>query len=82
MKKDKWPNYVSKGSYAVHATHCCLLHGCKYAYTDCPVLKGKIKQLYLCESCTEYYGITDWNTFDLVKSGKIKRCGECGKLNY
>ncbi len=37
--------------YGVHATHCCVIHGCKYADYECPVSSGKIKQEYPCESC-------------------------------
>ena len=81
MKKDKWPSYVSKESYGVHASHCCILHGCKYAYDDCPVVKGKIKQLYLCETCTEYAGIKDWDIFEKMKNKEIKCCRHCGKMN-
>ncbi len=42
MKKEDWP---------FHESHCCILHGCKYGKKDCPVVKKKIKQLYLCEDC-------------------------------
>ena len=37
----------------VHVTHCCKWHGCKYGDEDCPVVLGKIKQLYLCEYCDQ-----------------------------
>lgn len=35
----------------VHQSHCCVVHGCKYNDEDCPVVAGKIHQLYLCETC-------------------------------
>lgn len=35
----------------VHAAHCCKAHGCKYWDKDCPVISGKILQLYACEDC-------------------------------
>ena len=35
----------------VHQTHCCFIHGCKYGDDDCPVVKGRLEQDYLCESC-------------------------------
>lgn len=38
---------------AVHASHCCKWHGCKYGDKNCPVVKGKIIQEYLCEHCHE-----------------------------
>jgi hypothetical protein len=34
-----------------HRTHCCWLHGCKYADDDCPVVTGEIEQEYSCEDC-------------------------------
>ena len=36
---------------AVHASHCCKWHGCKYGDPDCPVKNGTIEQEYLCEDC-------------------------------
>lgn len=36
---------------AVHATHCCKAHGCKYR-GECPVVKNEIKQVYPCEICS------------------------------
>lgn len=37
----------------VHASHCCKWHGCKYGDDDCPVVRGVVKQQYLCEWCCE-----------------------------
>lgn len=37
----------------VHATHCCLRHGCKYGNADCPVKAGQVKQEYPCEFCAD-----------------------------
>ena len=37
----------------VHASHCCKWHGCKYGDKDCPVVSGKVEQLYTCEHCEE-----------------------------
>lgn len=43
----------------VHATHCCVIHGCKYGDEDCPVVTKEVKQEYLCEECdSEYMGTT------------------------
>jgi len=39
---------VEKG---VHAAHCCQDHGCKYNDPNCPIVKRKVKQKYLCEDC-------------------------------
>jgi hypothetical protein len=38
----------------VHRTHCCALHGCKYANDGCPVANWKIAQDFPCQSCPEY----------------------------
>lgn len=36
----------------VHQTHCCDKHGCKYGdHKACPVVLGKVKQEYPCETC-------------------------------
>jgi hypothetical protein len=47
---------MDKNKYGVHASHCCIEHGCKYGDEDCPVVSGEIKQKYLCEYC-DYDGI-------------------------
>ena len=26
---------MDKSKWGVHASHCCILHGCKTDYTDC-----------------------------------------------
>jgi hypothetical protein len=36
---------------AVHETHCCVDHGCKYGDHDCPVASGEVEQKYDCEEC-------------------------------
>ena len=38
---------------AVHESHCCEYHGCKYGDDDCPVASGETQQLYPCEECRE-----------------------------
>lgn len=47
----------------VHASHCCVLHGCKYRDDDCPVESGQVEQKYLCEICAEY----DIESLELLK---------------
>jgi hypothetical protein len=37
--------------FEIHASHCCLEHGCKYGDNNCPVVTGEIKQKYECEEC-------------------------------
>lgn len=41
------------GSQAVHASHCCARHGCKYGDDGCPVVRGAVRQEYPCELCGE-----------------------------
>ncbi len=38
---------------AVHQSHCCARHGCKYADSPCPVSSGEYEQAYPCEYCTD-----------------------------
>lgn len=43
----------------VHASHCCLSHGCKYGKDEkCPVVTGKVSQLYPCEDCDTEHNAT------------------------
>ena len=44
---------MDKSKYGVHRTHCCINHGCKYGYEDCPVTNGIIKQDHLCQDCCD-----------------------------
>lgn len=69
---------MKKSKYGVHITHCCILHGCKYGYADCPVYTGKVLQEFICESC-DYAGIKTLQTLFDIKAGKIKTCNHCGQ---
>jgi len=51
----------------VHTSHCCVLHGCKYGDTDCPVVNKEADQEYVCETCSEY-GINDLHSLNQAKS--------------
>lgn len=42
---------MTKQELETHRTHCCICHGCKYCSKNCPVVKEKITQAYLCEDC-------------------------------
>lgn len=64
----------------VHRTHCCVLHGCKYGDEDCPVVKGKIKQDFICEQC-ENDGIKTVKDVELVRRGFIPICQWCGHVD-
>ena len=42
----------TRSTDGVHQTHCCSVHGCKYAEDkSCPVVSGRVVQEYLCEFC-------------------------------
>lgn len=41
----------------VHASHCCVHHGCKYGDPMCPVVNEEVPQLCACEVC-------DWEKND------------------
>lgn len=68
-----------RGSAQTHATHCCILHGCKYGDDDCPVVKGRLTQVYTCEACS-YDGINSVNEVFEVLNGKLKTCPHCGHV--
>lgn len=36
-----------------HRTHCCAIHGCKYAHADCPVQLLQVMQETECQVCDE-----------------------------
>ena len=38
--------------YAVHNTHCCTQHGCKYCDDQCPVVLGAAAGIF-CEDCQQ-----------------------------
>lgn len=42
---------ITKDRWGVHESHCCINHGCKYGYEDCPVTLGILNQKYPCEIC-------------------------------
>ncbi len=55
---------------AVHISHCCVIHGCKYGYGDdsgCVVVKGEVVQDYLCESCSMALEEVD----EIIKEAKL-----------
>lgn len=55
---------MSDRTFICCPSHCCLEHGCKYGYEDCPVATGKVKQQGLCENCglesEGYYGVPEY----------------------
>lgn len=51
-ERESWLDYyVVEAKWDIHATHCCVRHGCKYNEDDCPVVNDKIKQTYNCPKC-------------------------------
>jgi hypothetical protein len=58
-------------------SHCCIKHGCKYGYDDCPVETGKVKQDGPCEECglgkEGYYGERIPIDYDMYVSYGVKR---------
>lgn len=69
---------------AVHAEHCCVVHGCKYGdERDCPVANGKLAQIQACEQCIR----EDITMDDIIKALRVSinctfwscRCGWKGE---
>lgn len=68
---------VSPDRVGVHVNHCCVIHGCKYGDSDCPVKNGNIPQMYLCESCTND-GIESLFELLSMENIGIRKCPDCG----
>ena len=69
MRKDYRESFIhnreEKSNRDVHTEHCCIFHGCKYGYEDCPVESGVKAQSYPCEEC-------DWEEEDFNAQEKFK----------
>lgn len=61
-----------ENNYGAHPTHCCKWHGCKYGDPDCPVVTGKVKQVYLCEDCYESLKEEDYYRWVIKTIEEIK----------
>jgi hypothetical protein len=75
---------MDPSKYGVHRTHCCVIHGCKYGYEDCPVVNEVITQEYPCEYCASidsYYGPHTDKRVGLYKhfKGKVYELFEIAK---
>lgn len=57
---------MTEQEIGTHASHCCVLHGCKYGDKECPVVNGSAEQLYLCETCDEE-GIKSLDTLKMAQ---------------
>ena len=67
---------MDKKEYAVHASHCCKWHGCKYGDDDCPVVNGEIEQLYLCWDCQEDLENEEYHRHMVARIDEIKKWKE------
>jgi len=63
----------------VHKSHCCVLHGCKYGQSFCPVERGEEEQYYICEDC-EISGIKSVAQLKQYMKQEIKSCPYCGHV--
>lgn len=54
---------MDKREYGVHASHCCVMHGCKYREDDCPVVNKVVEQEYVCEVCYDFEEIRSLKEF-------------------
>lgn len=59
--------------------HCCLIHGCKYSNTNCPVANGEEEQEFPCEYCSEL-GITSVQEVKDYDLGRLKTCPHCNHV--
>lgn len=66
-------------SVNVHANHCCILHGCKYADPNCPVVREEIDQRFSCPDCWDL-GIDNVDEVRKVHEGEIRTCNHCGHV--
>lgn len=74
---------MDESKYGVHASHCCVGHGCKYGDPDCPVVNELIKQKYMCEDCDDdgYTGIPQ-KPSELSNIAFPKCAGTCVSLRH
>ena len=63
----------------VHATHCCIIHGCKYNEDNCPVVIDAVEQVYLCPDCYND-DIRSIEECRYLYKHKKRKCRECGTV--
>ena len=69
--------------YAIHASHCCKWHGCKYGEKDCPVVKGKVEQLWPCDDCYDEMEEADYYTSVIARLPQMYAlCLKAQKRNF
>jgi len=63
-------------NHACCAGHCCVIHGCKYCFDDCPVVTEQEPQLGACYECHEDHQAEDHDVleYDNAPYG----CPHCG----
>lgn len=64
---------MDQSKWGVHASHCCLKHGCKYGKDDCPVVNQQVVQQYTCEWCSES-GID--SVTEMTRQHKLEQPGQ------
>lgn len=70
---------MDKSKYGVHASHCCIEHGCKYGDEDCPVASGEIRQEYICEYCDDDGIKSIDELFKPMWEKQLKRVEQCAQ---
>lgn len=63
---------MDKSKWGVHIAHCCVLHGCKYGDSDCPVKNSLVQAEYVCEECQELELEYDYFNVDCKDGDKLK----------
>lgn len=76
---------IEVDTIGVHAAHCCKKHGCKYMDDDCPIVTGKVEQMYPCGECgsnlREAKDIFATLTGDERVEVMLDYCRHCGKAD-
>lgn len=53
-----------------HLTNCCVVHGCKYGATDCPVETGVSMQTLPCSFCPDEVDALIWDKLFVASAAK------------
>lgn len=59
-------------------SHCCLIHGCKYDYTNCAVVNAVEPQEFPCEACHDELGLRTVAEVKAYDLGTVATCPHCG----
>lgn len=68
--------------HGVHATHCCVKHGCKYVDDGCPVAAGLVRAEYQQECCEldEVYASDECSNCDRLESELVRLTAELTRV--